>query len=347
MPDTKKRIEWIDIAKGIGIILVIMGHTIALRYSKWLYTFHLPLFFLLSGLVYNVSKYPKYTTLLKQKGKQILWPWLKFFLIGLIVCLLIPDWRESLSLHQTLFELYTTNTNNIQNSSIWYLICLFVTFNVFYFVNKIKRTKTTITILILLAVLLLWQKNALALISNNFLHLPDNRLPLKIDSALVACVFFAIGVWYKDKIKHFVEQTTLSWFKMLVIGAIVFICAFLNGWTNLNSLDFGRIHLLFYPIALGGICVVCYLSKKIAKSKFYHAKKILLTYGENSLLLFGVQSIFIRLYLYVFNSLEGTNMELYMNNPLHHQIGSFIVVAFVISPLLMIVKAKIKGFKNE
>ena len=143
MPDTKKRIEWIDIAKGIGIILVIMGHTIALRYSQWLYTFHLPLFFLLSGLVYNTSKYPKYTTLLRLKSKQILWPWLKFFLIGLIVCLLIPDWRASLSLHQTLFELYTTNTNNIQNSSIWYLICLFVTFNVFYFVNKIYVYSTT------------------------------------------------------------------------------------------------------------------------------------------------------------------------------------------------------------
>ena len=103
MQDIKNRIEWIDIAKGIGIILVIMGHTIALRYSQWLYTFHLPLFFLLSGLVYNENKYPKYTTLLKQKSTQILLPWLKFFLIGLIFCLLIPEWRKSLSLHQILF----------------------------------------------------------------------------------------------------------------------------------------------------------------------------------------------------------------------------------------------------
>ena len=118
MPDTKKRIEWIDIAKGIGIILVIMGHTIALRYSQWLYTFHLPLFFLLSGLVYNVSKYPKYTTLLRQKSKQILWPWLKYFLVGLIACLLIPDWRDSLSLHQIIYELYTANTNHVEHSSI-------------------------------------------------------------------------------------------------------------------------------------------------------------------------------------------------------------------------------------
>lgn len=347
MPDTKKRIEWIDIAKGIGIILVIMGHTIALRYSQWLYTFHLPLFFLLSGLVYNVSKYPKYTTLLRQKSKQILWPWLKYFLVGLIACLLIPDWRDSLSLHQIIYELYTANTNNVQNSSIWYLICLFVTFNIFYFVDKIKRTKVTITILALFAILLLWQKNALVLFSNNILHMPDNRLPLKIDSALVACVFFAIGVWYKDKIRRIVESTILSWFKIFVAGAIVFVCAFLSGWTNLNSLDFGKIRLFFYPIALGGIALVCCVSMKIACLKCCFVKKTLLAYGENSLLIFGVQSIFIRLYFYVFNSLESTNMELYMNNPLRHQIGSFVVVSFVISPLLMVVKAKIKGFKNE
>lgn len=51
MDTSNRRIEWIDIAKGIGILLVILGHTIALKYSKVLYTFHMPLFFLLSGLV--------------------------------------------------------------------------------------------------------------------------------------------------------------------------------------------------------------------------------------------------------------------------------------------------------
>ena len=47
------RIEWIDIAKGIGIILVIAGHCFYLGYSYPLYAFHMSLFFLLSGLLFK------------------------------------------------------------------------------------------------------------------------------------------------------------------------------------------------------------------------------------------------------------------------------------------------------
>lgn len=40
--------NWIDIAKGIGIILVVIGHTIgSQRVNDIIYTFHMPLFFIL------------------------------------------------------------------------------------------------------------------------------------------------------------------------------------------------------------------------------------------------------------------------------------------------------------
>lgn len=347
MPDIKKRIEWIDIAKGIGIILVIMGHTIALRYSQWLYAFHLPLFFLLSGLVYNIDKYNRYTVLVRQKSKQILLPWVKFFLAGLAVCLLIPEWRNSLSLHQIVVELYTSNTNNVQNSSIWYLICLFATFNVFYFINKIKRTKITLIVFAIIAILLLWQKNALDFFSNNILYMPDHRLPLKIDSALIACVFFAIGAWKKEWIIQFVGNKKISRLQLFLWAIFLFAVAVLNGWTNLNSLDFGKIPPLFYPIALLGIAFVCGLSKKLSDSQHLFIKKWLMRYGECSLLIFGLQSIFIRLYLYIFNSVEKLDMQLYMDNPLYHQLGSFFVVTFIISPLLIVAREKSKGISNE
>lgn len=45
-----KRIGWVDIMKGIGIITVIIGHTytpFGLNYI--IYSFHMPLFFLISG----------------------------------------------------------------------------------------------------------------------------------------------------------------------------------------------------------------------------------------------------------------------------------------------------------
>ena len=49
--------KWVDIAKGIGIILVFLGHfNIPDTLRAEIYTFHIPLFFFLSGVVFNGHK---------------------------------------------------------------------------------------------------------------------------------------------------------------------------------------------------------------------------------------------------------------------------------------------------
>ena len=63
MADTSDRIAWIDAARGIGIVLVVIGHVEGglidagiQSGASWawpsygLYTFHMPLFFFLAGL---------------------------------------------------------------------------------------------------------------------------------------------------------------------------------------------------------------------------------------------------------------------------------------------------------
>lgn len=49
------RIEWIDRCKSLAIYLVIFGH-FCLN-NKYVYAFHMPLFFFLSGYVLNEKKY--------------------------------------------------------------------------------------------------------------------------------------------------------------------------------------------------------------------------------------------------------------------------------------------------
>ena len=49
---SSKRIEWLDIAKGIGIFLVVYAHARA-PYSSYIYNFHMPFFFLISGVLYK------------------------------------------------------------------------------------------------------------------------------------------------------------------------------------------------------------------------------------------------------------------------------------------------------
>lgn len=51
------RIEEVDISKGIGMVLVITGHLcVSSSLRNFIYSFHMPLFFILSGIVYNVAR---------------------------------------------------------------------------------------------------------------------------------------------------------------------------------------------------------------------------------------------------------------------------------------------------
>lgn len=332
------RIEWIDTAKGVGMILVIAGHTFSLRYSSILYSFHMPLFFFLSAMVYNHVKYSEFNTLFLKKSSQLLRPWLVCYVISLAVSLSIPVWRDALSLKQMLIEFYTTNSNNINNSSIWYFICLFVAFLLFYIAIKLLNklnNKLVFIILVVFGVASLWIKTALLHVSP-YLHLYENRLPFKLDSALIAVIFMYVGFRFKEEI--FKTVTDASYVKF-AIACVIFICGFvINRWSNINSLDFGNIKLLYYPIAFIGIyCVLsfCYLLHSNNTKTGVLLRQFFTFYGVNSLIIFGFQSLFIRLYLLFFNENFGYTMVLYGDNPMIHQAGSFLIVTFLISPLIV------------
>lgn len=65
----QKRVEWVDIARGVGIIVVVFGHVLRgienanivmpsqffLWSDRLVYSFHMPLFFVLSGLFFLTS----------------------------------------------------------------------------------------------------------------------------------------------------------------------------------------------------------------------------------------------------------------------------------------------------
>ena len=62
--DKQSRVEWIEICKGIAILLVVLGHTfrdemltndIAYFLKTFIYSFHMPLFMAISGYVFSLS----------------------------------------------------------------------------------------------------------------------------------------------------------------------------------------------------------------------------------------------------------------------------------------------------
>lgn len=62
-----QRVFWVDNLKGILIILVVAGHVLQSAIDmnmtseymdnifKWIYSFHMPLFFVISGFVYSIT----------------------------------------------------------------------------------------------------------------------------------------------------------------------------------------------------------------------------------------------------------------------------------------------------
>ena len=87
----EKRIEWIDIAKSLGIFLVVIGHTginvFMPSVSKWIYSFHMPLFYFISGMMFNGDKYSSdFCLFFKKRFKSLIFPYILFNTIIFILC---------------------------------------------------------------------------------------------------------------------------------------------------------------------------------------------------------------------------------------------------------------------
>ena len=94
---------WLDVAKGIAIILMVLGHSgLPVSLNNFIFAFHMPFFFLASGLTTSFSKDLAFSAFAKQKAKGLLIPflWYSLALYGLI--LFNPS--VSMSLESLLFQ---------------------------------------------------------------------------------------------------------------------------------------------------------------------------------------------------------------------------------------------------
>lgn len=144
----KIRIQWIDIAKGLGIILVIIGHSGAPDIiRKYIYGFHMPLFFIISGYLYNTPKNGELKELIIKKSRCYLIP---YFVLG-TTNLVLNIFCESISVRGNELWLSTAkhilgiligvSTNNLMPNCtpLWFLPCIFLSTLYLYFLLAFKK----------------------------------------------------------------------------------------------------------------------------------------------------------------------------------------------------------------
>lgn len=80
--------EYIDVAKGIGIISVLVGHHLQGMdmVVKWIYSFHMPLFFFITGYLYELrdTKPESPLYLIKNQARRLLYPYVTFSVLMLL-----------------------------------------------------------------------------------------------------------------------------------------------------------------------------------------------------------------------------------------------------------------------
>lgn len=200
--DGHQRIEWIDMAKGVGLILVIYGH-IPFRpewWNVWLCSFHMPLFFFMAGITYNIVKYCDFKAFIRNKLKTLIVPYFIFagitWIWNFLICVvyLLKDGTEIDFMYQLkqflgIFLQIRTTSYGI---GVWFIPCIFVTFLLLWLILKVAKS---VYFRVLLAISCL-------LIGYLYCTYVDIKLPWGIDAAFIAVFFVSMGCFGQKFLKR-------------------------------------------------------------------------------------------------------------------------------------------------
>lgn len=172
------RIQGIDLCKGIGILLVMLGHFMpnSIFTALFIYTFHIPLFFVISGFLFKGN----YTigSFVKKRTKSLVIP---YFIYG--VPILVEEFVFSKNYTvQSLLDICTNYLVQRKYTTMWFVSCLFTTELTFVLICFIFHSEY---LRILFCLLFLYIGY---IISNNI-----GELPWCINSALMMLFFMEVG----------------------------------------------------------------------------------------------------------------------------------------------------------
>lgn len=293
--NNKKRELCFDIAKGIGIILMIIGHCgIKNQYVRnFIYSFHMPLFFLISGYFF---KYREDKELLKRNFKRLIIPYI-------ITCLCIIMYKIfRLLLDKNFIEILETTKKwglaSLYGSgsyepfgiryigAIWFLWGLFFSL---YFVNVTRKSKYQCLWIVIIAYI--------GYKTSQYIW-----LPLSIQAGMVASIFVYLGLLAR---KNDIFNKKIS---KLLIWAIVLIVIFCTVYC-------GKLYMVKNYYKNGFLDIIgalsasflCIKLSQVLEKRTNIIKKVLAVIGENSL-------IVLCLHLFALTCLRLKTVHNIMNN---------------------------------
>lgn len=221
----KERVVWIDTTKVFMMFLVILGHTnMSKNVVKWIYSFHMPIFFILSGAAYGISqkrKHMKYYQYIAHRAKGLLLP---YFTLSF---LMLPIWYISFKILGTseytilmkIKGIFISNSVIVSSpvNATWFFTTLFLVTIVYFFIERFYNYNIWKVSLVISFISVIGFYFS-ATYGRNF------SFPWHMNVVPIGLLFFGFGVWfisyYKSILEFMGKNKNLYAIGFLIIGSV-------------------------------------------------------------------------------------------------------------------------------
>lgn len=261
-----KRKPFIDIAKGIGIYIIVLVHftTGESLLRQYLLSFCVPLFFFISGILFSYKR--EFKEFVINIIHKIGIPFLIYGIIDAFFTLfrLIVIENEKLNfiilakiIGKVLFISGCANSNG----PLWYLPVLIWIQLIMYYPARSKNKWIPAII------------GVIMFITGYFIHFKG---PFRIGQVPSALVFFIIGFYLKPIIIK-INENSLKYIAFPLLTLLFFISCNYNGFSEMAAMNYGNNYFLYYVTAISSTISILSIGMILKKSK------LLEFLGSNSL----------------------------------------------------------------
>ena len=322
------RVEWIDVAKGIAIVLVIIGHTVQFGGGtrNFIFSFHMPLFFLLSGFTYKVAQdWKTFKNHLKKGVRHLIIPCIIVSCIGIIV-----QWGMGHNYSgQALWIIVKQMGNALWWASgvgvnshpaagaIWFLFSLFWAKTIIDGISLLFPDKNKEYIYMFIGLL------GLAL------GIKHKWLPQNLDVTFVTVLFIYLGMLWKRYIAAIQKHENI-----LFLCAVAFwlCCLNFDVYIEMAGRSYPYLAISIIEAVAGSFAVCCFCKALMANVKLSLPIQFI---GMHTLLIFLI------------HHMDWTVHELWQTNTMWKTCTLRIVIVFLVSFVIYIVNRKGEIYRNR
>lgn len=332
----KKRIDWIDSLRGLAMFFVILGHAFVDHKNiirNYIYSFHMPLFFFVSGLTYR-EKDISFLEYLKNKCKGLLLPYLCLnvfvFIIKYIMSLTLGMYKN-INLVSSLKAFIKGVGGEIPCIQSWFILTLLIVDIMFYILKKLFKDDKKLTVGVTLIFALGYYLSKMKF---------SFDIPWHADTALVAIMYYFLGYMfmkYLDKYKIILESKW-SYLVILISFPFAYYLQLINGRVSMNANNYKNVFLFLGSSLITIISLVILVNLIMKKDKLFKGV--------------GVNSIFYLGYHAFILSIVKKFIPLFLSNNIYTILTSIIdllilfPIAIFVNKYIPILVGKLPKRKN-